>query len=1059
MAQSTEAFTATQETRRRGQRTALPAAFPLGWWRLRRTWGLLLVAQLGLIVAVLLVSAVPIFALVSVGAGFQGELAANPGDAVLNAGTGTDQPTQALVDEYARRLDGIRSGVMRPFHLGQPRLLLNTLPLLLNTGGSTSRRSVSIIDGAPAQTLVSDLGVLQGRLPHPRPDALEVVVGAATAAALHLAPGTVLPLGAAGAGAQTPVVRVVGIVALATPTFSYPLNPQKIGGSLVNIIAGVATPTFSYPLNPQAGFGPPLGSTTYYPVVTSNEAILAYSYDWSQVARARPSGSGPPPLPVWQLKWTAPMDLSHLSAQDLGAILDSDPQRLSNQLYQLINGGAAPPSFQPGFGLGGGGGTVFSVSSPHAESPLLQALQVYSARLIGAQILAGLLLADVLGLVLIFLAQMARMLVDGQEPLIALLRSRGASRGQIFGAFAVQTLVLGIVGLVAGATLALPATRIVSSALLPASERSALTILNGSLVAVSTGAAIAAVLTAVALVLAMLRSVGRASALNALALRQESTRPARKPLWQRLYLDVAAALLAFLAYGTYAAADRLATGAGSSGPSDVGVALSPLAVIAPAFLMVAGALLFLRLFPLLLRVAERMASSGGSVAPVLALAQLARSARKTASIVLPLALATCFLLFVLAANTTIEQQMADAAAFQAGADFSGGVAPVADTSAAARQARADEYLRVPGVLSASLGYRGVTLTVHCDPNTQDCGYTEYDTVQIEAVDAESFSQTAIWPAQDAAQPLAPLMAQLAAARDAASARGAIPVILDSYCARLLGVAPGASFTLPAPVPADSGTANLPDMRFSVVAVVPYLPGLYGGSGGGLLADYATFAAVYRQVMSGEIAPNFVWLRTAGDAASLARVRAAIASGPLALSRLESVPEPVPVSDRRALAASLHGDPLRLTVTGILDLGAVAALLLALGGALIASGVAARERRTALALLRALGTAPRRVRATIAWEQGIVYTVALALGALLGAVLIAVMLPPLPTLIFASALGGPIENGAPPIRIIWPWPALAAVLGALLLISALATTLAARAASRPSLAALLRLSGE
>jgi hypothetical protein len=1024
----------------------------------------LLVAQLGMIAAVLLVCAVPVFALVSVGAGFQGELNANPGDAVLNAGARTDQPTQALVDEYAWRLGAIRNGVMRPFHLGQPRFQLNTIPLPLNTGGSTSRLSVSSIDGAQAQTLVSDLRVLRGRLPQPRADALEVVVGAATAAALTLAPGAVLPLGAA-AGAQAPLARVVGIVEPSTPTFSYSLDPrasiasasaQALAPPVVGAVA-LSMPTSSHSFDPRAAFGPG-PPTTYYQVVTSNEAILAYTYDWSQVARGIPGGGGPPPPPIWQLKWTAPMDLSHLSAHDLSAILDSDPQRLSDQLYQLFNGGAAPPGSQPSFGLGGGGGVGYSISNAYAESPLLHALQAYSSRLIEAQILAGLLLADVLGLVLIFLAQMARMLVDRQEPLIALLRSRGASRGQIFGAFGVQTLLLAIVGLVAGAALALPATRIVSSALLPASERNALSILNGSFVIVSTGAAIAAGLTAIALALAMLRSVGRASALNTLALGQESTRPTRKPLWQRLYLDVAAALLAFLAYGAYALADNLATGASSSGPNDVGVALSPLALIAPAFLMVAGALLFLRLFPLLLRVAERMAGRSSGVAPALALAQLARSARKTTSIVLPLALATCFLLFVLATNTTIEQQMADAAAFQTGADFSGGLAPVVDTSAAAQQARADAYLRVPGELSVSLGYRGATLTVNCDPNTQDCGYTEYDTVQIEAVDAESFSQTAIWPAHDA-QPLAPLMTQLAAARDAASARGAVPVILDSYCARLLGVAPGASFTLPAPVRANSGAANVPDMRFSVVAVVPYLPDLYGGSGGGLLADYTTFAALYRQVMSAEIAPNFVWLRTAGDAATLAHVRAAIASGPLALSRLESVPGPVPVSDRRALAASLHGDPLRLTVTGILDLGAGAALLLALCGALIASGVTARERRTALALLRALGSAPRRVRATIAWEQGIVYTVALALGALLGAVLIEVMLPPLPTLIFASASGGPIENGAPPVRIIWPWPALAATLGALALICALATTLAARAASRPSLAALLRLSGE
>jgi hypothetical protein len=137
---------------------------------------------------------------------------------------------------------------------------------------------------------------------------------------------------------------------------------------------------------------------------------------------------------------------------------------------------------------------------------------------------------------------------------------------------------------------------------------------------------------------------------------------------------------------------------------------------------------------------------------------------------------------------------------------------------------------------------------------------------------------------------------------------------------------------------------------------------------------------------------------------------------------------------------------------------VAALLLALCGTLIAAGVAARERGMALALLRALGAEPRRVRAEIGWEQGIVYGAALALGTLLGAVLIEVMLRPLPLLIFVS-FHGPIEGGGPAARIIWPWPALVAVLGALAVICGTATVLAARLVARPSLARTLRLSGE
>jgi hypothetical protein len=349
------------------------------------------------------------------------------------------------------------------------------------------------------------------------------------------------------------------------------------------------------------------------------------------------------------------------------------------------------------------------------------------------------------------------------------------------------------------------------------------------------------------------------------------------------------------------------------------------------------------------------------------------------------------------------------------------------------QARAAVYAQAPGVRSVALGYRGATPTTRCDAKAQGCSISPQQVVQIEAVDAASFAQTAIWPAQDAAQPLASLMAQLAAQRDAASSNGVVPVILDRTAAANLSLAPGASFTLPAPVQVTSGgppndAASSPDMRFSVVAVVPYLPGIYGDNGGGLLADYATFAAVYSSVSDGAaptaVAPNFVWLRTASDAVALASVRAAIATGPLALSALQEanfLAIQAPVSDRRALATDLHGDPLRLTAIGIL---------------------------------------PRRVRAEIGWEQGIIYGAALGLGALFGAALIEAMLRPLPLLIFArDLLHGPIEDGGPAARIIWPWPALAAVLGALIVICGVATLLAARLAARPSLARILRLSEE
>src|SRR5262249_5411892 len=218
---------------------------------------------------------------------------------------------------------------------------------------------------------------------------------------------------------------------------------------------------------------------------------------------------------------------------------------------------------------------------------------------------------------------------------------------------------------------------------------------------------------------------------------------------------------------------------------------------------------------------------------------------------------------------------------------SGGLTATAvpSTSPSSMRAREAAYAPVPGVRAVALGYRGGTLTIRCDSKAQGCALTPQQIVQIEAVDADAFAQTAIWPPQDAAQPLTLLMAQLAAQRDAASTSGTVPAILDRTAATNLNVAAGASFTLPAPVPVttsgpSTGIAASPDLRFSVVAVVPYLPGPYGDNGGGLLADYATFAAAYGRATGGSaptaVASNFAWLRTASDAASLASVRAAIA---------------------------------------------------------------------------------------------------------------------------------------------------------------------------------------
>jgi hypothetical protein len=424
-----------------------------------------------------------------------------------------------------------------------------------------------------------------------------------------------------------------------------------------------------------------------------------------------------------------------------------------------------------------------------------------------------------------------------------------------------------------------------------------------------------------------------------------------------------------------------------------------------------------------------------------------------------LALTTAFALFTVSDFVSIQAQISDAAIGQAGADFSGRMTSATDGTPADTAARAAAYASLAGVHAVSIGYRGATLSTQCDLYSYGCSADTYP-IQIAAVDPSSYGATILWPSRDAAQPLAPLMTQLAAGRDAAIASHVVPAIIKSNIAGLLGLRPGKTFSLYVPTTngaeVSSGTATAPQIRYRVLAVIPYLPGEDGnlpghGADGALLVDYASFAAAYADsgAAASVIAPNYAWLRTADDAASLTSVRGALADGPLALgplAELVQVDQLIPASDRRRIVDdSLTG---QLALAGVFGLGAAAALLLALFGTLIASLVAARERGLSFALLRALGTEPRRIWRLVAWEQGIVYAVALALGVLLGAVLTLVGLAPLADLL--------VDQGGPSAQVVWPWPQLGLILGALTLICVIATVTAAWSAARPSLGAILRL---
>ena len=131
--------------------------------------------------------------------------------------------------------------------------------------------------------------------------------------------------------------------------------------------------------------------------------------------------------------------------------------------------------------------------------------------------------------------------------------------------------------------------------------------------------------------------------------------------------------------------------------------------------------------------------------------------------------------------------------------------------------------------------------------------------------------------------------------------------------------------------------------------------------------------------------------------------------------------------------------------------------------MLAAWLSARTRRVNFAVLRALGASPSQIASVLTWEQGIVYSAALLLGLLFGAVL---SLTIVPTLVFTSTpFSGTLNQLSAiqfldlqylvPAQITLP-PILGLLFAGLVIVCALSWGLMVRVVLRPAMSQQLRL---
>jgi putative ABC transport system permease protein len=967
-----------------------------------------------MIAAVIIVCSVPLLAETMQTAGLRGILqeSANNSQLTLNV---------AAAGLSSRNITSIYQQVNPPIqqHIGAyldgaPRLDVQTPSFQFVTPVPPENADLMEIYGTVLSKAASHIAIDQGRLPQAQSAAsnLEVALTPEAAGLLHLHVGSTIVLNweiytqppdqliTSGHETQATSLRfTIHVVGL------FNVNPNDPYWHSYNFLPDQNTN---------------LGVT--YTALASQASLLsaldhiAAQQQASQVFFAQPS----------TLSWYYQFDPARISIQQLGPL----NQQL-NAVQSLIAANFSDPYmlYQPPY-----------IKKVDIESALFSSSQVpgvlaqYRSSLGVVQIPVALLAAMILCLLFFFIGIMTTLLVERQTDAITLLRSRGASRWQVLGAFATQSIVLGLLAFIIGPPLAIIVVYFLAQQLLPVVTRNAVNILASAplqaLLAVCWYA-VAAILVAVAV---MIFALFRASRSDVWATNRQAA-GLQRSLWQRLNLDILAIVIALIGYGLSLYLSGIAQLLNAQTQVTV---ITPLSLLAPVFLLLAGILIFLRLFPLLLQFAARLALRQRSATPMLAVAHMARAPRQSLRLILLLSLATAFTLFTLIFSASQSQRAQDTATYLSGADFSGDISNLVNRAYLLPNEIA-LYRHIPGVLDATAGY------LEDDTSSTNAAAVS---VKLIAIDPATYAQATLWTTQDATQPLASILRQLAARRSEAIHSQTLPVYVDAVTWNALRLHTGSKFPL---YRANSLSGT---MHYMVIGEVQHIPGITSSSEGGMLVDYQSFASVEQQLNETLILPSHIWLHTRSGAASLASVRAALSTPALQLDNLY---------DRRALTEALQGDASSLNLLALLALGAATALLLALGGNLFISWLSVRRRLTSFIILRCLGAAPQQIASVLTWEQGIIYVTALALGAVLGILL---AFTAVPALVFtggeASSVIGyvsasefyDLQQLLPP-RVIVPF-SLGIALLALVIICIAALILMIQVAIRPYMSAVLRL---
>jgi len=553
------------------------------------------------------------------------------------------------------------------------------------------------------------------------------------------------------------------------------------------------------------------------------------------------------------------------------------------------------------------------------------------------------------GFLLYFLVLTSAIIARWQVRETATLVSRGIRSSSILTLTVVEELILFVVGTPIGIAVGMALAQMMgyTSSFLTFTTRDPLpTTLRGITIPMTL---VALAVTMMARILPAIQATRQ----SLIDVERERARPQRSPFWYRAYLDFILLIPTVYAYRQLTSHGTLALLVRDR-PEDL--YQDPLLILVPALAIITFALLTLRIFPLIMRAIDVIASLTPWATPHLALRQLGRESQAYINPLLLVIVSLALGVYTISMAASLDQWLVDRMYYRAGTDLAMSVYPPTVSDSPERTTPVTgEWIPLPtqfemleGVEKATrMGNYSMATSLPASGNING---------RFIAVDRADFSQVGWFRYDFANEPLGGLMNQLAPWSNA--------VLIPEKLFTENHLQIGDEINLRVSINYEF-SVNTP---FKVAGTYRYFPTVYDDKIafiGNL--DYLTFYV-------GMVVPHELWMRLE-DGATGDQVIKQIPT----LRVLPGAPR-----DAQALIQAEQAKFERVGVFGTLSTGFLAAVAMAAMGLLIYTYASLQDRLRRFTILRAVGLQRRQISTQVIMEYLFLTSFGAIAGALIGA---------------------------------------------------------------------------